>query len=168
MRSEPQPPAAEPRKLTKRDLALAVPPHMRDLPAYVVKAEMQRRRQMLERFDWLNPHFRRRLKHYVMGAVIFLPLFSWVLTPVGLTRLWLQIPLAALFGVGLAASRASGVSSVALCVLYGTIHYFVVGGMRISFFNPGLFLMMAITLLFWTVLGWALGTAEDLQRYDGT
>ena len=167
MQTEPQPPVAEPRKLTKRDLALAVPAHMRDLPAHVIEAEMQRRRQMLERFDLLNPHFRRRLKYYVVGAVIFLPLFSWFLTPVGFARLWLQIPLAALFGACLAASRASGVSSVSLCILYGTIHFFVVGGIKFSFYNPGLFLMMAMTLLFWTILGWALGTAEDLKRYDG-
>ncbi|MDJ0976747.1 MAG: hypothetical protein QNJ98_19990 [Planctomycetota bacterium] len=158
---------AEPRKLTKRDLALAVPPHMRDLPAHVIEAEMARRRQMLERFDVLNPRFRRRLKLYVIGAVIFLPLFSWFVTPVGFKRLWLQIPLAALFGGALAATRASGLYSVALCILYGAIHFFVVGGIKFSFYSPGLFIMMAMTLLFWTTLGWALGTGEDLKRYDG-
>lgn len=159
--------AYERRKITKRDLALAVPAHMRDLPAHVIQEEMERRRRMLERFDILNPRFRQRLKYYVIGAMIWLPLFSWALTPVGFKRLWLQLPLAALFGVSLAASRASGLYSVLLCLLYGTVHYFIVGGMPFNFLNPGLFLMLAITCLFWTVLGWALGTAEDLKRYDG-
>ncbi len=167
MHNQPGPPPKR-SKVTRRDLALAVPAHMRDLPADLIQEEMDRRRRMLERFDWMNPLFRRRLKYYVWGSILFLPLFSWFFTPVGFTRLWLQIPLAAGFGVGLAASRADGPTSMLFCLGFGLFHFFVVGGNKMSFGSPGLFLMLASTCLLWMVLGWALGASEDLKRSDGT
>ena len=75
--------------------------------------------------------------------------------------------LAALFGAGLAASRADGPTSMLFCLAFGLFHFFVVGGMKFQI-SPGVFLLLVSTSLLWMVLGWALGAAEDLKRHDGT
>lgn len=153
------------RKLSRRDLSLTVPPELRHLPAHVIQEEMERRRRMLERFEVHNPRFKRRLAHYVIGAVIFMPLMAWFFTPVGMTRLPLHLLFAAGFGVAMAYTRASGLISIGICILYCALIWFVVAGIQPSL---GLFPLLAFSCLFFVVLGWFLGTAEDLQRMDGS
>lgn len=160
-------PQLKPSKLSRRDLALTIPPELRNLPPHVIQEEMQRRRAMLERFDVHTPRFKQRLVHYVVGAMIFLPIFTWLFTPVGLRRLWLQLPLAAAFGAALAYTRAGHSVAVGLSLLYGMAIWFVVGGLPLSFTSPGLFLLLVVTCMFFVVLGWALGASEDLSRFDG-
>ncbi len=164
----PQESAVTQKKLSRRDLSLTVPPELRHLPPDLIQEEMDRRRTMLERFDVLNPRFKERLRNYVMGAVILLPLITWLVTPVGFKRLWLQFPLAAAYGAFLAFTRSGPFTSLGVSLLYVLILWFVVGGLKMPHASLGGFLLLVGSVMMFVVIGWALGATEELKRMDGS
>ncbi len=162
-----QDPAFQPQKLSRRDLCVTVTPQMRVLPTHVIAEETERRRAQLERFRVHSPRFRLRLKHYLLGSLVFFPLMTWLFTPVGLMRLWLQLPLAALLGLALAYMRPRGTQAMLLMLLFGLVNWFIVGGLPIGINNPGVFLLFISACLIHIVAGGALGAAESLNSLDG-
>jgi hypothetical protein len=161
MRSEPPPPPFEPLPLGKRDLELTMKPGMRTLPPEVVDEMQGRRHAMLDRFEVHNPRFRRRLKNYVIGAAICYPLVTALLTPVGFGWFPLQIVIGALYGVVVAYTRATGVMAGLIGAAFGMATLWVCGPPVVTY------LALICTLLFYLVMGFAIGAQEYMKAQDG-
>jgi hypothetical protein len=93
-------PPAAPAPKARRQKTPPVPPRRPQLhePELVrIRAEKAARLQELEPFnplkplEPLSPRLKRRWKMYVIGAVIFFPLATWLFTPAGFKSLWFQV-----------------------------------------------------------------------------
>lgn len=122
---------------------------------------MQARREaLLDRTAPFGSHMRWRVTHYVVRAVICVPIITWVFTPVGLETLWIQLPLAALYGVAVAYSRPSNEMAGFLLLGTGTLILGLTG-----YFTISLGTLLALFAFF--VCGMFVGVAQWLRRMDG-
>lgn len=103
---------------------------------------------------------RRRRIRVLAGAVLLLPLFTWFFTPAGFTRLWLQVPLAAGYGLWFWARRPGPAEGAAGTVAAGLLTLLASGCTQVGF-------GFVLSLFFYGLLGLALGAAEELGRADG-
>lgn len=150
----------EPRKLEAKDLRVAITPGQRLLPERYRAQQVARKRAMLERTDAWGPHMRWRVKHYVLRAVVCVPLVTWFFTPLGFQALWIQIPLAALFGVAVAFLRPSEGLAGWLLVGTGALTLGLTG-----YFSLSIGTVLAVFAYF--VCGMFVGLGQWLRRMDG-
>jgi hypothetical protein len=128
-----------------------MPPAMRD-------EAVQREQELAARFDLWSPRNVRRLRHYVAGSLIGLPLLNWFFMPIGFGYLWIQLPVAALFGVVMALFSPRGAAAGFLLLGAGLLTL-LLAGYRIGFCAGTMFLFAA-----YFAIGLALGVSEDLSR----
>ena len=85
---------------------------------------------------------------------------TWLFTPLGLDALWIQLPLAALFGVAIAFLRPGEVLAGWLLMGTGALTLGSTGFFSISFGT-------AIALFAYFVCGMFVGVGQWLRRWDG-
>ncbi len=127
-----------------------------------IRSELHGRRQaLLDQTAPLGPRMRRRLRFYVVGATIGMPIVLLLLAPVSGLGLVLLLPLAALYGALVAWFRPGAFQSAILTwACYVAI--LVASGSPIV--PTGFHLFRHAFVLF---LGAAIGTAEEARAGDG-
>lgn len=150
----------EPKKLDAQDLRVAITPGQRLLPDKYRQEQVARKRALLDRTDAWGAHMQWRVKHYVLRSVWCVPLVTWLFTPIGFQALWIQVPLAALFGVAIAFLRPN--ESLAGWLLMGT------GALTLGltgYFSIGFGTVLALFAYF--ICGMFVGIGQYLRRMDG-
>jgi len=162
-RPQPTPvPAYEPKRLDKRALEVEVTAGMRTMPTPMREEVLERKTELVRRFDLLAPRRVARMRHYVVGAVIGLPLLNWLVLSHGLNRWWLQVLIAAVYGVVAGLSRLSRWSAHVL--------FLVAALLTSAAAAPGLFSLGYGGRLAWIVyfcIGACIGISEDMSRDEG-
>ena len=153
-------PPYEPRKLDAQDLRVALTPGQRRLPARYRDEQVARKRALLDRTDAWGAHMQWRVKHYVLRAVICVPLVTWFFTPVGFQALWIQLPLAALFGVAIAHVRPSEWTAGWMLLGTGALTLALTGYLAVG-------VMTVLALFAYFVCGMFVGLGQWLRRTDG-
>jgi hypothetical protein len=150
----------EPRRLDAQDLRVAITPGQRLLPERYREEQVARKRALLDRTDAFGSHMQWRVKHYVLRAVTCVPLVTWLFTPLGFQALWIQLPVAALFGVAIAYLRPSEGLAGWLLLGTGALTLGLTGYFAIGFGT-------LIALFAYYVCGMFVGLAQYLRRMDG-
>lgn len=159
----PAPPAFVPRRLTPRDLELAVGPGLRELPRGLRDEHLGRERGLLDRFRWGAPRRLRRLRLHLAGAAVALPLVAVFFTPLRLVHLPVLLPCALLYGALTGLVRPPPVLAglgLLACVLLALV-LTGQGGWVLSF-PPSFDAFGACAGLF--ALGMAVGVSDGLNR----
>jgi hypothetical protein len=156
-----------PQSLDRRDVEHPLTPGMRHMePAEAEKAR-QREIELDRRFEFFSPISLRRAKLYVICAVICVPLINVFLTPLGLGALYVQIPVAAMYGVVMAWARLRGLLAAFAFLATGLLTLALAG--YGSYANPiaGFSLVKVLMYVGYMTVGYAVGMAEELKRGDG-
>lgn len=156
----PAEPPFEPRRLSQRDLRVPVTAGQRLLPPACREEQVRRRRALVDRTDPLGPHMQWRMRHYVLRAVVCVPIVTWFFTPIGFQALWIQLPLAALFGLAVAVVRPSEGIAGWLLMGTGALTLGLTGNFTIGFGT-------VLALFAYFVCGMFVGLAQWLRRMDG-
>jgi hypothetical protein len=108
-------------------------------------------------------HTSRRFLLYVLGSLVCIPAVNWVLLPIDVKDLWINIPIALFYGF-FAAWRRPG-------ILFGGVLFVGVGagclyatGYAVPISALPLDVSLSIGIYF--VLGTMLGWSEGLKRID--
>ena len=131
-----------------------------------IRAEKAARLRELEPFDWrhpfrpLNARLKRRLKLYVICAVICFPLATWFFTPAGFKSLWFQVLASAAYGSYVALARPTGVAAVLSTVLTGLVILAFTG-------HAGLGFGFLMSMMFYTIIGFFISIGETSKLLDG-
>lgn len=153
------PPRYEPKRFRRHALRTPMRAAESKLPAEIRDDLHGRRLQIADRLDPLGNRARRRARFYVAGAVIGLPLVTMLFTPLGLGSLWIQIPIAAVYGLYVAYMRPLGMVSGLAMVAAGMLTV-TLAGYRLG---PE----MIFPCFAWLVIGRMVGAQEELGRMDG-
>lgn len=111
----------------------------------------------------LSARNKRRWKLYVLGAMIFFPLVTYVLTETGLRALWFQLPVAALYGTYVAYARPSAVPAALATVAAGVLTQLVAGVSR----NDVHGLVFVLGLILYLAVGLVVGVTETSNHVNG-
>ena len=111
-------------------------------------------------FDRFSQAALRRWKLYVLGAVLCFPVYTWFFTSAGFQSLWFQVLVSAALGTFFAFQRPTGSPAVAATVGAGLIIQAWTGHIMPSF-------GLLMTVIFYGLLGGALGVAERGKLIDG-
>lgn len=123
------------------------------------RAEEDHALEMRERDRVWRSQLRR--KHHLVGATILFPLFTAFLTPAGFQAMWLQLPIAGLLGLYLHKRRPGMGEAGAATTLAGLLTLAAAGRLWLSFGT-------LTSVIFYGLLGFALGISEELRRFDGS
>ena len=102
----------------------------------------------------------RRLKMYVLGAVIFFPLATWFFTPAGLQSLWFQVLVSAAYGAFVALFRPTGFTAMISALAAGLAIQAWTGHVAVGF-------GLMMSLMFYGFIGILVGMGEMSRMMDG-
>ncbi len=106
-----------------------------------------------ERFDPFGEAMKKRWKLYVVGAVIFFPLVTALLTPAGFSALYFQIPIAAAYGTYLAYARPTGVMAALATLAAGLLSLLATGHLHLDF-------SIVVAMIAYAFVGYVIGISE--------
>lgn len=150
----------QPTRLARRSLDVQVTPGMRQLGAQDREEIVERQQRILGRFDLTGPRRLRRLKAYLLGSVLLLPVLNAVLTSIGFRGYVWQVLLAAVYGTVLGLWRLGPPFSALWTCAVGLATVKIVNGSSLLSLSFGS--MMA--LAFYAAVGFAIGLSDDLTR----
>lgn len=97
---------------------------------------------------------------YVIGSVICFPIVTWFLTPAGFQSLWFQVLVSAALGTFVAFLRPTGVMAMLSTSCAGLAIQAFTG-------HAGLSFALLMSLIFYSVIGAAVGIGEASRLIDG-
>jgi hypothetical protein len=148
----------KPQRLDRHALDVQVGPVLRSMPPAMRDELVEREQDLAQRFDLWSPRNVRRVQHYVAGSLVGLPLLNWLFTPLGFHALWIQLPIAGVFGVVMGLFSPRGVAAGFLLVGTGLLTLLLAGyGLSFSFGS-------VIVFVAYFAIGLALGVSENLSR----
>ena len=157
-----KPPPFKPQRLDRHALDVAVGPTLRSMPPLIRDEIVEREQELAARFDLWSPRNVRRVRHYVAGSMVGLPLLNWLFTPLGFGALWIQLPLAGVFGVVMGLFSPRGAAAGFLLLGTGLLTL-LLAGYSIGFSISTVFVFAA-----YFAIGLALGVSENLSRDERT
>lgn len=153
-----KPPPFKPQRLDRHALDVQMGPTLRSMPPLMRDEIVEREQDLAARFDMWSARNVRRVRHYVAGSMVGLPLLNWLFTPLGLDALWIQLPLAGVFGVIMGLFSPRGMAAGFLLVGTGLLTLLLAGYAIVLSFGT-LFVFIA-----YFMVGLALGVSENLSR----
>ncbi|MHC5009394.1 MAG: hypothetical protein ACYTG6_00410 [Planctomycetota bacterium] len=119
-----------------------------------------RRMASAARLDPFGQAAVRRVRKYVLASMICIPLITAMFTTLRLDALWIQLPMAALYGVLMASLRPRGVWAAFLLLGIGLLTLLFAGRLHVSFWS-------VMGYLAYFVFGMAVGITENMKALDG-
>lgn len=144
-----------PQRLAPHALDVTVNEHVRAMPPAMRDEVLERERTLAGRFDLWSPRAIRRVRHYVAGSLVALPLLHWLFSPIGFHCLWIQLPLAGLFGVVMGLFALRGAAAGCALLATGVLTHLLAG------YRLGMGSVLILACYF--VVGLALGVSESLS-----
>lgn len=150
------PPAYRPVALDRVGIARPVTPAQRTLPQAVLLERHARNVAEEARWARFAPRVKRRMGMHVLGTVPCMLFVNWLLTPLGLQALYVQVPVYALLGAALGFLRPNRDACSGLFVAAGGACLLLAG------IRPcGVPLLM--TLIVWALMGTLAGVGIQSQ-----
>jgi hypothetical protein len=155
-------PAFTPRSLDPRALETTITPGMRLMAGKDRAEAVDRRQALVERFRFAGPRARRRVAHYVLGAVVFLPALHGLLLSLPFATLPAQFLVAVLYGLFAGAVRLSPLPA-GLALLSATLATLALTG-KLGFAHCD---ASFVQLGAYYLIGHAVGLGDDSARSLG-
>jgi hypothetical protein len=169
VREPPDPhgePTYRPAPLRGRDLEVLVTPGLRLFPRAERDAVIIAEQALEDRLRPWNPLVAARVRRWVIGAALCLPLLTLLITPLRFRALPWVVPSCAAWGAGMALWRPGRLVSGFVLLGLGA-GLTALGGHAPLPASP-LFLVRVSALMTWFCVGFVLGVSTDLARSDGT
>lgn len=110
-----------------------------------------------------SPGNNRRWKHLVIVSMIAFPLATFLFSPSGFGRLWLQLPLAALYGTYRHFARPTGFAAILATLITGTLAQLA----ACAFLGPLQLMSLVVTLPAYGCAGAIVGLSERSRTWNG-